>query len=87
VANIKAGMEAVFNRTNEAGGVHGRKIKLIAYDHVYQPPKWDPGWGLAYSYGSDQRRVMSRAACLVMVKDGKWGRLGEWLELEEMAQR
>ena len=37
--NIKAGMEAVFNRVNEAGGVHGRKIKLITYDHVYQPPK------------------------------------------------
>jgi branched-chain amino acid transport system substrate-binding protein len=37
--NIKAGMEAVFNRVNEMGGVHGRKIRLIAYDHVYQPPK------------------------------------------------
>lgn len=37
--NIKAGMEAVFNRVNEAGGVHGRQIKLITYDHVYQPPK------------------------------------------------
>jgi branched-chain amino acid transport system substrate-binding protein len=37
--NIKAGMEAVFNRVNEAGGVYGRKIKLITYDHVYQPPK------------------------------------------------
>jgi branched-chain amino acid transport system substrate-binding protein len=37
--NIKAGMEAVFSRVNEAGGVHGRKIRLIAYDHVYQPPK------------------------------------------------
>ena len=37
--NIKAGMEAVFNRINEAGGVHGRKIRLITYDHVYQPPK------------------------------------------------
>jgi branched-chain amino acid transport system substrate-binding protein len=37
--NIKAGMEAVFNRVNEVGGVHGRKITLIAYDHVYQPPK------------------------------------------------
>lgn len=48
---------------------------------------WDPGWGLTYSYGSDQRRVMSRAARLVVVKDGKWVRLGEWLELEEMAQR
>src|SRR5262249_32538706 len=37
--NIKAGMEAMFNRVNEAGGIHGRKIRLIAYDHVYQPPK------------------------------------------------
>jgi ABC-type branched-subunit amino acid transport system substrate-binding protein len=37
--NIKAGMEAVFNRVNDAGGVHGRKIRLISYDHVYQPPK------------------------------------------------
>src|SRR5262245_23052061 len=37
--NIKAGMEAVFNRVNEAGGIHGRKIKLVSYDHVYQPPK------------------------------------------------
>src|SRR5215813_6927587 len=37
--NIKAGMEAVFNRVNEAGGIHGRKIRLVAYDHVYQPPK------------------------------------------------
>ena len=37
--NIKVGMEAVFSRVNDAGGVHGRKIKLIAYDHVYQPPK------------------------------------------------
>src|SRR5947209_9370842 len=37
--NIKAGMEALFNRVNEAGGIHGRKIRLIAYDHVYQPPK------------------------------------------------
>jgi branched-chain amino acid transport system substrate-binding protein len=37
--NIKAGMEAMFNRINAAGGVHGRKIRLVAYDHVYQPPK------------------------------------------------
>jgi branched-chain amino acid transport system substrate-binding protein len=37
--NIKAGMEAVFNRVNEAGGVYGRQIRLITYDHVYQPPK------------------------------------------------
>lgn len=37
--NIKAGMEAMFSRVNAAGGVHGRKIRLISYDHVYQPPK------------------------------------------------
>jgi len=37
--NIKAGMEALFNRVNAAGGIHGRKIRLVAYDHVYQPPK------------------------------------------------
>src|SRR5262245_55129203 len=37
--NIKGGMEAFFNRINDAGGIHGRKIKLVAYDHVYQPPK------------------------------------------------
>src|SRR5262245_14363402 len=37
--NIKAGMESVFNRVNDAGGIHGRKIKLVSYDHVYQPPK------------------------------------------------
>jgi branched-chain amino acid transport system substrate-binding protein len=48
---------------------------------------WDPGWGLTYSYGGENRRVMSRAARLVSVKDGKWTRLGDWLELEEMARR
>ena len=37
--NIKGGMEAFFSRINDAGGIHGRKIKLVAYDHVYQPPK------------------------------------------------
>src|SRR3989449_11279001 len=37
--NIKAGMEALFSRVNDAGGIHGRKIRLIAYDHAYQPPK------------------------------------------------
>jgi len=48
---------------------------------------WDPGWGLMYSYGGENRRVMSRAARLVSVKDGKWTRLGDWQELEEMARR
>jgi branched-chain amino acid transport system substrate-binding protein len=48
---------------------------------------WDPGWGLTYSYGGEGRRVMSRAARLVSVQEGKWTRLGDWLELEEMARR
>ena len=48
---------------------------------------WDPGWGLTYSYGGEGRRVMSRAARLASVQEGKWTRLGDWLELEEMARR
>jgi branched-chain amino acid transport system substrate-binding protein len=47
---------------------------------------WDPGWGLTYSYGGEDRRVMSRAARLVIVQDGRWTRLGNWLELDEMAR-
>src|ERR671924_59597 len=45
---------------------------------------WDPGWGLKYSYGGDDRRVMSRAARLVVVTDGKWTRMTDWMELAEM---
>jgi branched-chain amino acid transport system substrate-binding protein len=48
---------------------------------------WDPGWGLKYSYGGDNRRVMSRAARLVIVKDGKWSKAGEWMELQEVGRR
>jgi len=48
---------------------------------------WDPGWGLKYSYGGDDRRVMSRAARLVMVKEGKWMRMSDWMELEEGGRR
>jgi branched-chain amino acid transport system substrate-binding protein len=48
---------------------------------------WDPGWGLKYSYGGDERRVMSRAARLVMVKDGKWTKMTDWMELEEGGRR
>src|SRR5438093_568340 len=34
-------VEEIFGiiRDIHAGGTHGRKIRLIAYDHVYQPPK------------------------------------------------
>jgi branched-chain amino acid transport system substrate-binding protein len=48
---------------------------------------WDPGWGLKYSYGGDDRRVMSRSARLVMVKDGKWAKMTEWIDLEEGGRR
>jgi hypothetical protein len=48
---------------------------------------WDPGWGLKYSYGGDNRRGMSRAARLVIVRDGKWTRIGEWIELQEGGRR
>jgi branched-chain amino acid transport system substrate-binding protein len=61
-----------------------RESLLKAIESIHD---WDPGWGLTYSYGSDQRRVMSRAARLVIVKDGKWARLGEWMELEEGGRR
>jgi len=48
---------------------------------------WDPGWGLKYSYGGDNRRVMSRAARLVTVKDGKWTKVSDWMELQEVGRR
>jgi branched-chain amino acid transport system substrate-binding protein len=48
---------------------------------------WDPGWGLKYSYGGDNRRVMSRAARLVTVKDGKWTKTSDWMELQEVGRR
>jgi branched-chain amino acid transport system substrate-binding protein len=44
---------------------------------------WDPGWGLKYTYGGDNRRGMSRAGRLVTVKDGKWTKTSEWIELME----
>jgi branched-chain amino acid transport system substrate-binding protein len=35
--SFKMGVEAYLNSVNEAGGVNGRKIKLIAYDDGYEP--------------------------------------------------
>ena len=31
--------EGYFNRLNEAGGINGRKIRMISYDDAYSPPK------------------------------------------------
>lgn len=36
---IKSGSMAYFDRVNAAGGVNGRKIKLISYDDGYEPEK------------------------------------------------
>nr|WP_320131119.1 ABC transporter substrate-binding protein [uncultured Holophaga sp.] len=34
---LKAGVEVYFGKVNAAGGVHGRKLKLISYDDAYEP--------------------------------------------------
>ncbi len=34
---LKLGMEAAFNRSNDAGGIHGRALKLIVADDGYDP--------------------------------------------------
>ncbi len=36
---IKRGSEVYFNKLNEAGGVHGRKIKLLSEDDGYEPTR------------------------------------------------
>lgn len=36
---LKAGAMAYINKVNAAGGVHGRKIKLISYDDGYEPDR------------------------------------------------
>ena len=35
--SFKAGVEAYLNAVNDSGGVHGRKIRLLAYDDGYEP--------------------------------------------------
>lgn len=40
--DMKLGMEAYFNKLNKAGGVLGKKIKLIALDDGYEPNKAAP---------------------------------------------
>jgi branched-chain amino acid transport system substrate-binding protein len=37
--NMKLGIETAFNAVNEAGGVHGRQLKLIALDDGYEPTR------------------------------------------------
>jgi branched-chain amino acid transport system substrate-binding protein len=38
-SRMRAGAFAFFKRTNAAGGVHGRNIRLIAYDDGYEPDR------------------------------------------------
>ena len=35
--NMRLGIEAAFNEINEAGGVHGRTLKLVTLDDAYEP--------------------------------------------------
>jgi branched-chain amino acid transport system substrate-binding protein len=37
--NMKLGIEAAFNSVNDRGGVHGRKLRLIAADDGYEPAR------------------------------------------------
>lgn len=39
---FRKGLDAYFQHVNENGGVHGRELKLIAYDDQYQPAKAVP---------------------------------------------
>jgi branched-chain amino acid transport system substrate-binding protein len=36
---MKLGIDAAFNRTNDAGGIEGRKLRLIAADDGYEPSR------------------------------------------------
>src|SRR5205085_5533522 len=36
---MKLGVETAFNVINDAGGVHGRQIKLVAVDDGYEPAR------------------------------------------------
>lgn len=36
---MKAGLEAALSEINDAGGIHGRKIRLVAKDDGYEPDK------------------------------------------------
>lgn len=36
---VRKGIESYFKYVNENGGVHGRQLKLVAYDDQYQPAK------------------------------------------------
>lgn len=39
---IRAGIEAAFAEANEAGGVHGRTLRLVALDDGYEPSRTGP---------------------------------------------
>ena len=37
--NMKKGVLSAFNEVNQAGGVHGRQLKLVSLDDAYEPEK------------------------------------------------
>jgi branched-chain amino acid transport system substrate-binding protein len=49
---MKLGIDAAFNRTNEAGGVEGRMLKLITADDGYEPTR--TGDAMKQLYEKDQ---------------------------------
>jgi len=54
---MKLGIETAFNRANEAGGVNGRKLRLIAADDGYDPARTlGPAQKIVKSLDIDRRR-------------------------------
>jgi serine/threonine protein kinase/ABC-type branched-subunit amino acid transport system substrate-binding protein len=50
---MKAGIETAFQVANEAGGIHGRRLRLIAVDDGYEPARTLPAMRQLY----DQHKV------------------------------
>lgn len=44
--NMKAGVDAALNEINTAGGIHGRRVELVALDDGYEPVRTVPNMRL-----------------------------------------
>jgi branched-chain amino acid transport system substrate-binding protein len=53
--NVKAGVSAAFAEVNEAGGIQGRRLQLIALDDGYEPARTVPNMHALI----DEHRVMA----------------------------
>lgn len=75
-SDLKAGVEASFKMVNDAGGIAGRKLKLVAYDDHYEPLRTvnnleklinqDRVFALCSTYGTP-----TTTATLAMLRDAK----------------